>query len=265
MFGMLPRRHPGPPSHYFTASLKKVMAKRSAKQQPPRVIEPRPIFDHETFLARGQIDLFGEYIWPHYDPATWPSRFHHKCNTEWCGYPNHPRTKPGTFRCGNKDCCSTFIVTPEMAAAVTVHKTRMRYNRKLHNLAPADSTILRGSAMSAMEARIRPRSPSLSSVATAPMPFVPNPLHPTATSVRRERRPNPSLPGGARAPGTVHFPEQQGPVAIPTQGARSVRRDYGPRPSLPGLVELLPFQESARDAHRHPSRPGAPPPNPSWI
>lgn len=154
--------------------------------------------------------------WPEYNPATWPSRFHNKCDIEWCGYANPPSTVPGDHRCGYRECVGNFHVTPEMAAAVAFNnelaqrreqtkKYRIKY---IDPLPLEDGTLLRSSGKSAMEARWRPRAPSIASVATAPAlvrfpqqqdpPMAPNPLHPGATSFRRVHKPRPSLPARVR-------------------------------------------------------------------
>ncbi|KAJ7928820.1 hypothetical protein B0H13DRAFT_2311115 [Mycena leptocephala] len=197
------------------ATIKRVVGGRKAAERRLQ----KMMQQHEEFMRRCDDPLVYTGVpWPEYRPEEWPSQYHHKCDMEWCGFANRPRTTPGDYRCGHTDCPGNFNVSPEMAAATAVAIERRRRKKEtaktLRSLDPADSGLLRSSGKSAMEARRRPRIPSYSSVATAPtlvcfphqpdLSFTPNPLHPNATSTLRAARPSLPASGGdyrVRAPG----------------------------------------------------------------
>ncbi|KAJ7707513.1 hypothetical protein B0H17DRAFT_1174545 [Mycena rosella] len=255
---------------HIPAALKKAVAKRAVKKKQQTYttsyVEPEPFDIFEYLASDDYAREFNTIPWPIYNKETWPSKWHHKCDNGFCGYPNHPSTEPGTFKCSHGPCDGKYTVTPEMAAAIGVQIHKSHCRRVIKTLPQENNTLLRGSGWSAKEIRMRPRTPSLESMATAPVrfprapapPFVLNPLHPTAQSTRR---PRPSLPASMEL---LRFPEQENRPPPLSANAPSVRRDYGPRPSLPGFVgKLHPFQESKCDPKRRPARPGPPPPN--WI
>ncbi|KAJ6576714.1 hypothetical protein DFH09DRAFT_1452445 [Mycena vulgaris] len=197
------------------ASFKKAVAKRTKKKSKA------PPFDWDAYMIRHQHDDFPDAPWPMYDPATWPSKWHHKCDLEWCGFANTPRTVPGNFECSHPDCNGLYTVTPEMAAAVAVHNRKNHCRKVLHSLTNTDDTILRSSGKSAMEARTRPRAPSFSSVVTAPVrvlqePGYQNSIWPEATTSRRP----PRYAQPASSP--VCFPQQQGSPSYPSPNAFSL-------------------------------------------
>ncbi|KAJ7261769.1 hypothetical protein B0H12DRAFT_1231418 [Mycena haematopus] len=174
------------PDSMFVA-LKKVMGGKGARKAAERRMQ-KIAEQHDEFLRfhrRYDPQAYTGVPFPDYRPEEWPSKFHNKCDIEWCGFTNCPTT------------------AVEMAAAVALDIERRRRKKEtsktIRTLDPVDSGLLRSSGKSAMEYR-RQRLPSFSSVATAPtlvrfpqqpdMYFKPNPLHPQATSTRRDPRPS---------------------------------------------------------------------------
>ncbi|KAJ7227348.1 hypothetical protein GGX14DRAFT_419150 [Mycena pura] len=213
---------------YPSEAIKRIIGgRRRAEKRADKRVE-----QHAEFLrsCHGRDSLLSGAAFPAFVPEQWPSGYHHKCDVEFCGNPNKPRSTPGVYRCEFPACPGNFVVTPEMAAAVKLNKRRCAVKKKITNLRDADSDVLWGMGASALESRsVLMRSQAsvktVSTVATAPtmihfprarqdseeshqgsgeeLPskgekkaappiFVPNPLHPEATSTRRP--PRPSLP-----------------------------------------------------------------------
>ncbi|KAF8206194.1 hypothetical protein K438DRAFT_1756296 [Mycena galopus ATCC 62051] len=185
------------------AHLKKVVGggRKAAERRTQKIAEQHEEFMRFHRIHDPTVDTGVPFV--DYRPDQWPSMFHHKCDIEWCGFANPPRTRTGDHRCGHPGCPGNFNVSPEMAAATAVDMERRRRKKEttqtLKSLDPVHDGLLRSSGKSAVQAR-RLRVPSFSSVATAPTlvrfpqqpDFTPNPLHPNATSTRRG--PRPSLP-----------------------------------------------------------------------
>ncbi|KAJ7761968.1 hypothetical protein DFH07DRAFT_1020184, partial [Mycena maculata] len=208
MFGRSAHTRPFSSSspHHFIASLKKAVAKKTAKKHPP--------FDAVAYFAQFEDDTQTEKAgraWRprQHIPEVWPSKYHHKCDIEWCEFPNPPCAVPGDHRCGFYGCFGNFHVTPELATAVAINNERLARKKAarqaIESIPLGDREFLQNTGMSAMHTR-KSYAPSQRSVATAPA-FIQFPRDPTRVFIpnthtlpsRREYRPRPSLPSHSRA------------------------------------------------------------------
>ncbi|KAJ7168444.1 hypothetical protein C8R46DRAFT_1217856 [Mycena filopes] len=161
----------------------RIRAERKAERQHQYAEEVLGNHAYDDFakpydFARPAIrdDDYGIPVWPEYDPEKWPSIYHHKCDIEWCGYPNYPITVVGHHHCGYRRCPGNFYVSPEKAAMISTKDAKFKrrkareaeFQKTMDTVDRAYNKLLNSSGRSAMEGRRRPRVPSYSSVASAP-------------------------------------------------------------------------------------------------
>ncbi|KAK7033303.1 hypothetical protein R3P38DRAFT_2921936 [Favolaschia claudopus] len=212
--------------------------RKEAVRRQQKMHEQHIAFEqYEDFMERRRARMSKPTFVP-VNPQAWPSRFHHSCDFEFCGYPNKPQTRPGSYRCSSKGCLGNYEVTPEQAASNALYlefeDRKMLHRERMREVGVADKSLLRSSGRSAMDSRRRLQSPSLSSVATAPTlvhfpsvcdrdppPFKPNPLHPNATSTKRPLRPS--------LPLTCPPPDSTWCVSLPS-------------PRIPSLITFISFR-----------------------